>query len=76
MAIDTANKRGSSIGAFAPWRVVWPEPDAAIDQGDRQQTSWSYRGISASSVVTVYGPLTIAAYEFGETTIAAYQFGC
>jgi len=41
MAIDTAAKRASAIGLLPPL------PDGTIDQGDRQQASGLYRGITA-----------------------------
>lgn len=45
MALDTRDKRGSSIGLGLI--LVLPLANGAIDQGDRQQTAHSYRGILA-----------------------------
>ena len=44
MAIDTADKRASALR-----EGLLPLPDGlALDQGDRQQVLWQYRGIAAS----------------------------
>ena len=34
-----------------PWRGLWPLPDGALDQGDRQQTAGLYRGILAIAAI-------------------------
>lgn len=50
MALDTADKRASSIGVGLGFLRVWPTPDgAALSQADRQHTGLSYRGILASA---------------------------
>ena len=50
MAIDNAAKRRSAIMTRRlPWfRRFQPGPDGTIDQGDRQQLAFVYRGILAS----------------------------
>lgn len=69
MALDTKDKRGSSIGVARPWSLILPTPDGAVNQGDRQQTAWSYRGISA--IQGVLGPV----YCFvGETYVPGAYF--
>ena len=49
MALDTRNKRASALGvAVATFALVLPNPDGlTLDQGDRQQTAFVYRGILA-----------------------------
>lgn|SRR3990167_993558 len=63
MAVDTAAKRYSALGSrFArlPWgrRFATPLPDGEIDQGDRQQLGFTYRGILSTAPAAVDpGPL-------------------
>lgn len=46
--MDTADKRSSSMGMVLPFLAILPIPDGlALNQGDRQQTAYSYRGIVA-----------------------------
>lgn len=52
--IDSRDKRASAIGDFSFLEVL-PLADGAIDQGDRQQTAWTYRGIAAETPLTVPG---------------------
>lgn len=60
MALDSRNKRGSSIGIGLI--LLLPLADGAIDQGDRQQTAHTYRGILAGApVATVDCSLDISA---------------
>ena len=48
MAIDTRDRRASVLGLALGLALVLPNPDGlALDQGDRQQTAFCYRGISA-----------------------------
>lgn len=49
MAIDTRDKRASAISSALPWRGLWPLPDGALDQGDRQHVASMYRGIAAGA---------------------------
>jgi hypothetical protein len=49
--IDTANKRASILGLGLAFRLVLPIPDAALDQGDRQQVAYCYRGIGVSAPI-------------------------
>ena len=52
MALDTRDKRASAIHVGMPWRGLLPLPDgAALDQGDRQQVAFMYRGILAGAPV-------------------------
>ena len=46
MAIDTRDKRGSCIGIDSS---LLPNPDGSLNQGDRQQADYSYRGITAAA---------------------------
>ena len=47
MAVDTPDKRASALR-----EGLLPLPDgAALNQGDRQQVLWQYRGINASPAV-------------------------
>ena len=61
MAVDTPNKRASCLSLTVQnLGRVWPVPDGAFDQGDRQQIGFIYRGILAVSpiVVTWFNGLT------------------
>lgn len=59
MAIDTRDKRGSTIGLGLV--LVLPLANSGVDQGDRQQTAHIYRGILAAAPVvpTTAGKLVI-----------------
>ncbi len=49
--MDTRDKRASSIGMLLPFLAVLPLADgAALSQGDRQHTAYTYRGIDAGAV--------------------------
>lgn len=43
--VDTRDKRASAVGEFSFWEVL-PGPDSSINQGDRMQVAWVYRGIA------------------------------
>lgn len=78
MALDTANKRASSVLVGLPWRNLLPLPDATIDTGDRIQTGWLYRGIEpiVTAVVTsLGGRVGIRAYLSGFSGIKTYFEG-
>jgi hypothetical protein len=66
MALDTANKRGSTIGEFSFLEVL-PFPDSSVDAGDRQQVAWTYRGILAGASVAIdyAGGIDAATRGFG-----------
>lgn len=49
MAIDTRDKRASVVSFSRPSGLVMPNPDGGLDQGDRQQTAFTYRGIAAAA---------------------------
>lgn len=51
MAVDTRNKRASSIGV-GNVMTIFPNPDGAITQPDRQQSARTYSGVQASGGVT------------------------
>lgn len=51
MAVDDRNKRGSAIG-IGPASPVLPNPDGAVDAGDRAQLAHAYRGFFSSTVVS------------------------
>ena len=55
MALDSQNKRASALGvAVATFALVLPNPDgAALNQGDRQQVAFAYRGIAASAAAAL-----------------------
>lgn len=52
MALDTADKRASSIGWGLAALLVLPSPNT-LDQPDRQHVAYSYRGIAASAPAAV-----------------------
>jgi hypothetical protein len=62
VAVDTRDKRASVLGLGLASLLVLPSP-TALDQGDRQQVSYSYRGIAASAPVSV----TPASYTYTAT---------
>lgn len=55
MALDSRDKRASALGvAVATFALVLPNPDgAALNQGDRQQVAFCYRGIAASAAANL-----------------------
>ncbi len=55
MAVDTRNKRASILGLALASAIVFPNPDGTIDNPDRQQTAYSYSGISSIPVVPTTG---------------------
>lgn len=71
MAVDTRDKRFSMLGLGMPPRLVLPNPNGSIDQGDRQQFAYSYRGIAfgAPSLAVI---LAIATYAELNTYTASY----
>lgn len=50
--MNTRDKRASVLGLGLAALLVLPEP-GSLDQGDRQQVSFSYRGILATELVVV-----------------------
>lgn len=48
MPADTKTKRLSLIGYGMPFRLTLPEPDAEIDQADRQHLLGLYGGLLAA----------------------------
>lgn len=52
MAIDTQDRRASVLGLGLAALLVLPAP-GTIDQPDRQQVAYSYRGIAAESSTTL-----------------------
>ena len=58
MAIDTAQKRGSSIQIALPLRISLPFPDSTIDAGDRAFTSFAYAGITGAPVTATDTQIT------------------
>lgn len=53
MAIDTRNKRGSVLGIDLSFLHIWPNPDGALNQADRQQIAFKYSGILAGGSVVI-----------------------
>jgi hypothetical protein len=47
--LDSRNKRAAGIGLDKPYLRLFPLPDGAIGQQDRQQTAFKYGGILASA---------------------------
>lgn len=56
MALDTQDNRASALLVTLPWRGLLPQPDGALDQGDRQQVDTMYRGILAEEPVVTEAP--------------------
>ena len=53
MAIDTRDKRGSTIGIDFPWQHIYPNPDGSLaNVNDRQQVGYKYSGIASTVVVS------------------------
>jgi hypothetical protein len=48
MPIDTEVKRRSAIACGLPHMTMFPVPDGALNQGDRQQAAAMYRAILAA----------------------------
>lgn len=49
MAVDTRNKRSSVLGIGLAAALVFPDPDGALAQADRQQAAYTYAGIDTSA---------------------------
>jgi hypothetical protein len=80
MAIDTAAKRNSAIATRRlPWmRRFAPPTDGTIDQGDRQQVAFVYRGILSGLLDIVTGPfryIAIGAHQPGAKAHGTHQPG-
>lgn len=50
--LDTRNKRASAVGFDLNWLHVYPNPDGALNQADRQQTAYKYPGILSAALAT------------------------
>lgn len=50
MAIDTRNKRASSLMIGLPFGRVWPLPDGTITEADFEHESYLYSGIQSGAV--------------------------
>lgn len=76
MALDTADKRASSFGVGLPFLRVFPAPDGALSQGDRQHTALSYRGIAAGLPGDVIsGPFFSAAHHsFSPRSVVGHYY--
>lgn len=70
MAIDTADKRASTIGSGLEFLTVFPEPDSDIDELDRPQAAGFYAMAGALVVAQVVGIARIAAALTNRTTAA------
>lgn len=72
--MDTRNKRASALGIGLAALVVLPAPDGAISQADRQQTAYSYAGISAQALVAydvvVLTNVTLSAATLTNVTLS------
>jgi hypothetical protein len=55
MAIDTAEKRKSSLCFGGPWLLPGVTPNAAKDAEWRRQGLWAYSGIAAAIPAVVAG---------------------
>lgn len=55
MAVDTAQKRFSSISVSQPWRGVMSLPSGSITQDIRQVISYLYSGILAQVITADAG---------------------
>lgn len=62
MSLDSRDKRASSVGWGLASLLVLPAP-GTLDQPDRQHVAYSYRGIAASTPVSV----TLPSYTYTAT---------
>lgn len=53
MALDSAAKRCSALHFLMPGYAKAVIPAGTVDQADRQDVIWCYRGISAAALVTL-----------------------
>ena len=56
MAVDTQDKRASVLGLGLAALLVLPAP-GALDQPDRQQLAYCYRGLQAAAAETADGDI-------------------
>ena len=70
MAVDTRDRRASVLGLGLAALLVLPAP-GALDQGDRQQLAYSYRGISAAALELPDGEIIYVRAEDRTITVRA-----
>lgn len=70
MAVDTRDKRASVLGIGLAALLVLPAP-GTIDQPDRQQLAYSYRGLLASVPVVGVGVTFTVGAKARTFTVAA-----
>ena len=76
MALDTKQKRSSAIGINLPFVVLFPDPDGAVSQADRQDVGYSYAGILAAGAVIGQISRILLAYESAAVfTLVPLQVG-
>lgn len=51
MAIDTKQKRRSSLHSLMPFFTPSVSIDGSMSQADRQESAWAYSGILAAEIV-------------------------
>lgn len=76
MAIDTRDKRASALGIVLSVALTLPAADGALDQGDRQQVAFNYRGILAAAAVPIV-PVTVfleGGFGFTQAIVGADGF--
>ena len=82
MAVDSKQKRSSAIGLRQAWLPVLPDADGSLDQGDRQDTAFSYMGILSSSpsitkvskVVTAFAAASLMKVASYTSTFTVHGF--
>ena len=71
--MNTRDKRASVLGLGLAALLVLPEP-GALDQGDRQQLAYCYRGISPTNAADSLPSYTYAAtWQTTKTYTATWQ---
>ncbi len=78
MAVDTRNKRASTIGIFLPVPSVLPNADGSIEDGDRFQVSWAYSGLEialASYGTVLMGFVTLNVSPNGDVKLRSTMNG-
>jgi hypothetical protein len=65
MAVDSRDKRGSTLLLALQFARIWPNPDGSLVGDDRQHLGYLYRGISATAATVMALERAITRRVFG-----------
>lgn len=73
MAVDTRDKRASSVAHGLPVARLLPLADGTVGVSDRLHLVWLYAGIAAGAAVAA--PDRLATLKFGTQGLASFRMG-